>query len=205
MNRLKDRLKILKNKKLPKNIIERLNMLRNRTSLIIIGIIVLTLGIIGISYAIFTYINRSGHQIIRSGSLVVTVPQLKDDDLIIRAPLIPMSHAIGNAQPGYEFTINNIGTLSADYTVKIISDNGNQVNGNQLYASLDGGTPFLLADSGTTNFERIIKTGKLGTADNNKSVNYVVRVWLKETWHDASVVEDNDIILRLEVENTVAT
>ena len=199
------RLKKFKNKTTFKvNINERINKLRNRTLLLVLGIIGVTLGLIGVSYAIFTAINRSNDQVIRSGSLVIRIPNFENEGLRLTAPMTPMSNSSGNAQAGYEFTITNEGTLNSAYIIRIFADTGNEVNGSNLHVSVDGTvkTPNpSLAGMTTTNGITIFES----TIDRDASISHNVRVWIKDSGHDSSVVEGNDIRLRLEVENVVAT
>ena len=87
----------------------------------VVLLLLLLLTTIGITYAIFQF-QKSGtkQQTFKTGTLILTLNETSEGISVQNA--VPQSDEVGSVSTPYTFTIQNTGTLSAQYRVKLIDD-----------------------------------------------------------------------------------
>ena len=193
---------------------KKLKLVIDRQTIMIIGIvIVLTAVLVGVSFALFTQVDKNTtNQIVSSGTLTVNYVEGN----IISGVLMPMSNAAGLATTGYSFTIQNTGTLPADYAIKIRNnvgsgiDSSNYLAHNQIYVSFNNGTPVLLSSVAKENpaitdenAVAYVLLRNTGAFEIGASATYNVKVWIRSDISDTLIGKKINLVL--EVESTVNT
>ena len=146
----------------------------------ILGVTIISLGS---AYAIFTSVSKSAeYNVIKVGTLNIDFGDASNT--IDLNGQYPMSDEEGLKLEPYKFTIQNTGSLKADYEVFIEDDTdminndncaNNQLNKDYIRYKLDTGTPANLSSIAGTNYK--IATGSL---EPGGSVTYTLYVWIRE-------------------------
>ena len=146
----------------------------------ILGVTIISLGS---AYAIFTSVSKSAeYNVIKVGTLNIDYGDASNT--IDLNGQYPMSDEEGLKLEPYKFTIQNTGSLKADYEVFIEDDTdminndncaNNQLNKDYIRYKLDTGTPANLSSIAGTNYK--IATGSL---EPGGSVTYTLYVWIRE-------------------------
>ena len=146
----------------------------------ILGVTIMSLGS---AYAIFTSVSKSAdYNVIKVGTLNIDFGDASNT--IDLQGNYPMSDEEGLKLEPYKFTIQNTGTLTADYEVFIQDDTdminndncaGNQLNKDYIRYKLDTGSPANLSSIAGSNYK--IATGSL---EPGGSVTYTLYVWIRE-------------------------
>ena len=146
----------------------------------ILGVTIISLGS---AYAIFTSVSKSAdYNVIKVGTLNIDFGDASST--IDLQGNYPMSDEEGLKLEPYKFTIQNTGTLTADYEVFIQDDTdminndncaGNQLNKDYIRYKLDTGSPANLSSIAGSNYK--IATGSL---EPGGSVTYTLYVWIRE-------------------------
>lgn len=142
----------------------------------IIPIIATLLILIGNTYAVFTYLNKSNKNIIKSGTLNLEV---SDQGIVSIINSYPMSDLEGLSLEGYKFKITNTGSLPTRYIVTLEKTTGELATSNLRY-SINNGEVYNLDNSGILKIDQEL----LRVESSN---NYNLKLWISE---DAS----NDIL-----------
>ena len=146
----------------------------------ILGVTIISLGS---AYAIFTSVSKSAeYNVIKVGTLNIDFGDASNT--IDLNGKYPMSDEEGLKLEPYKFTIQNTGSLKADYEVFIQDDTdminndncaNNQLNKDYIRYKLDTGTPANLSSIAGSNYK--IATG---TLEPGGSVTYTLYVWIRE-------------------------
>ena len=146
----------------------------------ILGVTIISLGS---AYAIFTSVSKSAdYNVIKVGTLNIDFGDASST--IDLQGKYPMSDEEGLKLEPYKFTIQNTGSLGADYEVFIQDDTdmisndncaGNQLNKDYIRYKLDTGSPANLSSIAGSNYK--IATGSL---EPGGSVTYTLYVWIRE-------------------------
>ena len=145
------------------------DIIKKQTTLIAIAVILVTIAVIGVSYAIFFNVNRNtDDQVITAGNLELTVTGLTA--LTLKEP---MTTSEGLASSPASYTVENTDSnLPATYSLYIYAGEGNTIDLSTIRISTDGdGTSGststiltsiadTLVEDGTTYYR--IDTGDLG-------------------------------------------
>ncbi len=154
------------------------DIIKKQTTIIAIAVILVTITVIGISYAIFFDVSRNTQdQVITAGNLSVTVSATKV------SLSEPMSTAEGLASTPITYTPSNTSSnLPASYTIYIFADSGNNIDLSTIKVSTDGSTANVLTtlptmpESGTTYYQIDSGTITAGQSGTSKSL----RIWIDE-------------------------
>ena len=147
----------------------------------ILGVTIISLGS---AYAVFTSVSKSAdYNVIKVGTLNIDFGSDSSNTINLTGQY-PMSDEEGLKLEPYKFTIQNTGTLTADYEVFIQDDqdminhdncSGNQLNKDYIRYKLDTGSPANLSSIAGSNYK--IATGSL---EPGGSVTYTLYVWIRE-------------------------
>lgn len=187
------------------------NIVKKQSAIIAVSVIGLSLILLGTSYALFFKVDKSSEkQVVKTGNLTFT----SSTGTQLTADLSPVDTTTGQGTTGYTFTVTNNGTLPASYNLVIYNDPSvyttdalkeTSVPFENIYVSVDGGTPSLISelplDSDSQSIstsvsyyehqiKRVIKSGlTLAGKTNNvtDSRNHTVRVWIKEDAEEEGV------------------
>ncbi|MEG1351122.1 MAG: hypothetical protein RSC85_01410, partial [Bacilli bacterium] len=156
----------------------------NYTFLSILGFCLIFMGS---SYAIFSSVNKStDYNVINIGTLQL---QFNDTEaglgnIISLNNALPVSDTVGKSTTPYTFKITNTGTLSVDYTVKILNDQGiididgcsnNLLPLTNLKYSIDDEGPVILSTRESSGY--LVKTGTLAA---NAVKTHTLRLWIDD-------------------------
>ena len=162
------------------------DIIKKQTTLIAIAVILVTIAVIGVSYAIFFNVNRNtDDQVITAGNLELTVTGLTALTLTE-----PMTTSEGLASSPASYTVENTDSnLPATYSLYIYAGEGNTIDLSTIRISTDGdGTSGststiltsmadTLVEDGTTYYR--IDTGDLGAGASSDTSKYI-RIWIDE-------------------------
>ena len=162
------------------------DIIKKQTTLIAIAVILVTIAVIGVSYAIFFNVNRNtDDQVITAGNLELTVTGLTA--LTLKEP---MTTSEGLASSPASYTVENTDSnLPATYSLYIYAGEGNTIDLSTIRISTDGdGTSGststiltsiadTLVENGTTYYR--IDTGDLGAGASSDTSKYI-RIWIDE-------------------------
>ena len=147
----------------------------------ILGVTIISLGS---AYAVFTSVSKSAdYNVIKVGTLNIDFGSDSSNTINLTGQY-PMSDEEGLKLEPYKFTIQNTGTLTADYEVFIQDDqdminhdncSGNQLNKDYIRYKLDTESPANLSSIAGSNYK--IATGSL---EPGGSVTYTLYVWIRE-------------------------
>ena len=155
------------------------DIIKKQTMVIALAVILVTVSLIGVSYALFFQVNKnSTDQVITAGTLKVTISgsTLNQTE--------PMSESEGLSSDPFSYTVvNTDSNLPASYTLCIAEGSSNTINLGLIKISIDGYTVEGLTsknasevDDGVTCYE--IGTGRVEA--NGSSETKYVWVWIDE-------------------------
>lgn len=156
------------------------DIIKKQTTIIAIAVILVTIAVIGVSYAIFFNVNKNtDDQVITAGNLELTVSGISALTLTE-----PMTTADGLASNPISYTVvNKDSNLPASYTLYIYAGSGNNIPLSSIKVSTDGSSSTVLSsltptisEGGTTYYQ--IDTGSLAAAAN--STTKTLRIWIDE-------------------------
>ena len=156
------------------------DIIKKQTTIIAIAVILVTIAVIGVSYAIFFNVSRNEvDQVITAGDLRLTVSGINALELSE-----PMTTTDGLASNPVSYTVENTASnLPASYSIYIYAGSGNTISLGSIKISTDGSSSTILSsiadtlvEDGTT-YYRIdsgtIPAGGTGTTKN-------LRIWIDE-------------------------
>jgi len=94
---------------------------QNKKIFIIFLVVIASLLIfLGVTFAAFNYEKLGTNpNVFQTGTLILTFDESKGDAITVNKA-VPVSDAVGESTDPYTFTLENTGTLNADYRLKII-------------------------------------------------------------------------------------
>ena len=163
-------------------------VLKNNKQIIIIGIAMLALLIVGISFAyLVTTIRGEKEYIVRAGSLALRLEEA--NELTLEVP-IPIEDEKGLALEGFNFSLINEGKSHLGYTIYLddipLEEGEERMADTAIRYSLTKGTSVGNAtnlENTGTNPNRIIDTGNIA---GSQTIDYTLKIWLD---YDATVEE----------------
>ena len=161
------------------------NIIKKQTTIIAIAVVLVTIAVIGVSYAIFFDVkSNTQNQVITAGNLALTISEI--NALSVSKP---KTTAEGLASTPLTYTVQNTASnLPASYSIYIYAGSGNQVPLNNIKISTDGNATSgstsrvlseitdTLIESGTTYYrinQGTLEAGATGAAQ-------YLRVWVDE-------------------------
>ena len=176
----------------------------------ILGVAILIVAVVGISFAAFTYVgNGEKTNTITTGT--ITMSYTEDTNGITLSNALPMTDEAGKALSGedqyFDFTVNakivGKGTTTINYVITatevkaelpntgvkvyLTSDNDNT---EELAPALVSTLPLTQAgnSAGATAGERILKSGSITTTDNSvdETTKYRLRMWVDQNYEAPS-------------------
>ena len=178
------------------------NIFKKQSFIIVVSIILITVIIIGASYALFVSSHQGEDQTLSAGTLSATFTE----DTIISANLVPLSDADALAASNnvYTFSLSNTGSLAMEYKLTLSNyldgvNDSNMLAHKYIKIKFDNETPVYLdslpkVDSSKTNENEIvyvIKTGIINSGVSNES--HTIRIWISDT--DSSGAETEESII----------
>ena len=157
------------------------DIIKKQTTIIAIAVILVTIAVIGVSYAIFFNVNKNtDDQVITAGNLELTVSGISALTLTE-----PMTTADGLASNPISYTVvNKDSNLPASYTLYIYAGSGNNIPLSSIKVSTDGSSSTVLSsltptisEGGTTYYQ--IDTGSLAAAASSTTTK-TLRIWIDE-------------------------
>ena len=184
------------------------NIIKKQTTIIAIAVVLVTIAVIGVSYALFFNVNKNTEdQVITAGNLALTVSGLTAGQINDT-----MSEAEGLASTPITYTVENTNSnLPAAYSLYVyggVEDGNKQANTIPLEAikfSTDGTTAKSLVDQATVQTDNnqtayLIDSGTIeagGTAPSKS-----LRIWIDETLL-SSEIESGNVNLQLYIVSEV--
>ncbi len=163
-------------------------MERKKTSLFILGLSILLLSVVGVTYAFWELrLSQMDNDTLASSCFKVTLTDEKNPISLQKA--FPISDEEGEELTPYEFTITNICPTSLTYQVNLetlqLEEEQKLLPEKYLKVQLDDRTPLVLSDyeSVKETLENATKSHRLTTGildGQNQSVTYHLRLWLDE-------------------------
>ncbi len=156
------------------------DIIKKQTTIIAIAVVLVTITVIGISYAIFFDVKKNTEdQKITAGTLELTVSGINALKLSE-----PMSTADGLASTPVSYTVvNTDSNLPAAYSLYIYAGNGNTISLSSIKISTDGSSSSVLSsisdtlvENGTTYYRIDSGTLAAGTSGTTKNL----RIWIDE-------------------------
>lgn len=183
------------------------DIIKKQTTVIAIAVILVTIAVIGVSYAIFFNVSRNtDDQIITAGNLELTVSGISA--LTLTEPMTTADGLVSN--PISYTVVNTDSNLPATYYLYIYAGSGNNIPLNNIKISTDGNatsgsTSTVLSsiaetinENGTTYYR--IDSGSLG-AQATGTTKYL-RIWIDEDLV-ADEIENGNLNLQLYVVSEV--
>ena len=162
----------------------------------IVGVAILVVAVVGVSFAFFTY-SRTGEQdnIITTGTLTFA---FEDGDFINLENQMPMSVTNGKALTGEDnictFTVKGNAPAGTNISYTVFADPGDAVGNRQrlkdseVYVMISAvGTGFTPAAgvADATTFDKlsngILGTGTITGSGTEQTVNFTVKMWISDT------------------------
>ncbi|MBR1413829.1 MAG: hypothetical protein IJ574_04085 [Bacilli bacterium] len=185
-----------------------IGIIKRQSTIIFCSVILLTITIIGISYAtVFRVNSTSATHEVKAGTLSINYSNTGG---AISADFYPLDDDEGKETDPYSFTVTNNGTLPASYSVliyhKALEGNVTYVPHSLLRTNIDNGTVSTLSSLSTYNTTNV-ETDKqyilyTGTLAANETITHNIRVWLSDT--ATSEVSGKTVSLQVKVVTTVA-
>ena len=156
------------------------NLKKNKE--LVIAIVLVLLLLIGGSFAYFTLtLNATQENVIKAGTLELTLDDTTSNGITL-TNAIPITDAKGLQTEAYTFTLENKGTMGADYTIYLddlpIDEGKTRMDDKYVKYSLtkngEEATTELLTTIGT-NPNRILDTGSIAGSTTN---TYTLRIWI---------------------------
>lgn len=142
---------------------------------ITISIAILVFALIGTTYAVYIRIHESSTtQSIESGDLSVS---FTSGNIYSPTDMTPMLDSDGLKTTGFSFTIENTGTIPADYQIRLSNtDTDNLLDWQYIRYSIDGSDPKTLSTTILSETEQgLIYSGRIKVGE---TLNHVLKVWV---------------------------
>jgi len=153
---------------------------------------------LSVTYAFINLtIGGEKRQVITAGSLELEL--IEDENNLTITNALPMYDEVGMIQDAFTFHLQNKGTTSVNYKVKLVDiTTGDKLNVNDVRYGLvkDGGR--VIKSLSSLN-EGIIDEGKI---DANIKIEYALRLWIREDLEDNELIRDKDLSFRIDVEES---
>lgn len=182
------------------------DIIKKQTTIIAIAVVLVTVAVIGVSYAIFFQVNRNtADQVITAGNLELSI-----NDITALTLSAPMTTSEGLASTPVSYTVSNTGNLPATYSLYIYAGSGNNIALNKIKISTDGDSSSgststvlssiadTLVENGTTYYR--IASGSL-QASGVEPTKYL-RLWIDEDLV-ADEIEGGNLNLQLYIVSEV--
>lgn len=155
--------------------------MKKKKLLIILGIIVITFMVIGVSYAYYIKtFSQVNSNVVKTKCLNLSLTNEKNDIKLDEQYPIPDSE--GKKLVPYQFTITNICEQFISYNVNLEALEGTTMDSNAIKVMVNNEAPVNLATLNTAQTSinnsvesRTLVTGSLGSGD---SVDYAIRLWM---------------------------
>lgn len=153
----------------------------NRLGFIVL-IVSLLICIISISYAIWTNVySGKKENVLKTGTLVLNLNEKSKNIELLNS--IPISNDKSTQQEPYTFSLQNSGSVEANYRISLIDDTDYYISDNCVDNKLDWSfinysfnenqtTPII---KGLAETSGILKEGKIGPGE---ELNYTLKLWL---------------------------
>ena len=156
------------------------DIIKKQTTIIAIAVILVTLAVIGISYALFFQVNTNTvNQEITAGTLTLTVSFTPSEGEKIE----PITTAEGLTSEPINYTVNNGGNLPANYILYIGGTSKNTIPLSSIKYSIDGTSSAVVTsgasitgDDGLTYYQFDSSSLTAGGTSEQKQL----RVWVDE-------------------------
>ena len=149
--------------------------------------VILGVSLAGVSLAIFQY-NRTGEEPneVTTGTLILTLDDSMGSGINVENAM-PTSDEVGKTSTPYEFTLENVGTLTSNYRIRVVNDeeaiqedgcSSNLLDYSQIrYLFTSNGS------DGAIQYLSDLNNGQL-----EKRIEYSLRLWL-----DSSITNPNEV------------
>lgn len=122
------------------------DIIKKQTTIIALAVIMVTIAVIGVSYAIFFDIKEGKNQVIEAGSLRLTISDIK-----ALSPTEPVTTSAGLALSPASYTVKNTeSNLPASYSIYLFAESDNSIPLNTIKISTDGTNALVLSDIGAS-------------------------------------------------------
>ena len=161
------------------------DIIKRQSLIIVISIVVMSVILLGTSYAIFNQADSStNNQVVTSGTLVIDY-SLSDSQALISGDVVPE-----DIDTGFKIRINNTGTLPMEYNILLYTTDTNEVAHSNIKVQLDNGEekflntfPKTTETQNETNMNQIIyiigtSSVEAQNATDSDEKEHDVKVWL---------------------------
>lgn len=184
-----------------------ISIIKRQSIIIFCSVLILVITIVGVSYAfVFRVDKATNEQVVTTGNLAISYGE-NNLAAISDKEFLPMTDEDGNKTDPFNLTIENTGSLNADYKVLIYTkkvNNANYLSHDLIKVSVDGGEAKTLSSLQTNNTatnendkQYILTSGVINSKD---SKSHAIRVWLS----DSATINDTDKLISLQLK-TVST
>jgi len=150
---------------------------------------------IGITYAFINYTLTGNKQVVISAGVLDLV--LEEDDELIITDALPMYDEVGMIQKPFTFRLVNNSSVSVNYKLKLVKINTD----NELSLS-DVKYGFTKEDDKTIDLLSNLTSEVIdeGVISGNDTINYSLRLWIRDGIKDENIIKRKSLKYKLEVE-----
>ncbi len=183
-------------------------LIKSEAFVSVIIVFVLAIGIIGTSYALYMDVDTdTNYQLVEVGDLSVGFDN--GDNTINLKNMTPTDDDIATTQSDnlFSFYIYNTGTYTANYDIKLVTENGNTIASEYINYQICKDNSDNCKDIKTLSDikDSIIYTDELSpnktTDQTNPSSYYFLRVWINNKYNaDSTITENGKVVLKVIIE-----
>ena len=156
------------------------DIIKKQTTIIAIAVILVTIAVIGISYALFFQVNTNTvNQEITAGTLTLKVSFIERENEQIE----PITTAEGLTSEPINYTVNNEGNLPAKYILYIGGSSANTIPLSSVKYSIDGTNSAVVTDGASIKGDDGLTYYQFDTSSltaGSSSAEKQLRVWVDE-------------------------
>lgn len=164
-------------------------LFKHQTLITCIAVIAVVVASLGTTLAVFTKTdNGTEYNVVQAGELSVSYVDLNDEGNVLQLNNeFPVSDEVGSSGSAYRFSVENTGTIVANYTVKIINDedtieadgcSNNLLDDDFIRYQFDNGEIGTLKDLLDADGSYVISSGTLQPFESNI---HEIKLWLSDT------------------------
>ncbi len=154
--------------------------IKNNKKIIIIGVFIIVLLLIGITYAYLrTTLQGEEEYVIRAGTLDLV---LGEGNELTLEKQIPIEDEEGMSLDGFTFSLTNNGNIESDYTIYLddieLDEGESRILDSSIRYSLTRNDEVFMARNMTTMGSNPNRRVDFGTIGVDETINYTLRIWI---------------------------
>ena len=156
------------------------DVIKNNKKIIIIGVFIIVLLLIGITYAYLrTTLEGQKEYVIRAGTLDLV---LGEGNELTLEKQIPIEDEEGMSLDGFTFSLTNNGNIESDYTIYLddiaLDEGESRIPDSSIRYSLTRNEEVFMTRNMTTMGSNPNRRVDFGTIGVDETINYTLRIWI---------------------------